>query len=466
MEKQTTLGDVIRKIARDQGEKSLLDSRSTQAMFMDLAPTLKKEKELLRSFYLCNGAEKLIRDLAEYPSGLEGCMNSLVRDLEEKQGMSHNAACFVCSEFYYGLTGRRWAFVQPVPKNLDVHKQVTIQNSERNTGKKLTVDVDGSSVNITLPVNIEDGKTLCFKGKGKRDYASGKSGDLYVTIYVTPAKQKNPAAIGLAVAAAVIVIFFALFLRKEPGGNTQLSQNDSGGNTQILQNDSGGHTHSWMEATCTSARYCTTCNATEGSALGHIWQEATVSAPKTCSRCGATDGEALKMEPKSLSEFSITGTRGKVWLRSNGGFSGSYHSAADAPACWSDWSKWGYSSGAVKDNKGNQYDFGIHVDGDQRDSYYFEIQLNGQYTTFSGTCGCPEKGAAISSYVYNTSTSYTKYFEVYGDGKLLYTSATMRYDYSPQDFSIDVTGVQVLRIQYPATVGPNEIATLFGGMLS
>ena len=49
----TTLGDVIQKIAQDHGEKALLDSHFTLAVFMDLAPNLKKERELLRSFLLC-----------------------------------------------------------------------------------------------------------------------------------------------------------------------------------------------------------------------------------------------------------------------------------------------------------------------------------------------------------------------------------------------------------------------------
>lgn len=126
----------------------------------------------------------------------------------------------------------------------------------------------------------------------------------------------------------------------------------------------------------------------------------------------------------------------------------------------------GYSIGEVKDNFGNKYDIGLHVDGYSSEVYYYEIQLYGEYTEFSGVCACPERSAAISNYVYNTSTKYTKYFEVYGDGILLYTSPMMRYDYAPQGFKIDVTNVQVLRIQYAATKGPNEIATLYDGKLS
>ena len=51
--------------------------------------------------------------------------------------------------------------------------------------------------------------------------------------------------------------------------------------------------HQWQEATCTTARHCTKCDAMEAEPLGHDWQEATCTAPKTCSRCGLTEGAAL-----------------------------------------------------------------------------------------------------------------------------------------------------------------------------
>ena len=51
--------------------------------------------------------------------------------------------------------------------------------------------------------------------------------------------------------------------------------------------------HSWQDATCTAPKTCTTCGTTEGAAAGHSWQAATCTAPKTCSACGATEGAAL-----------------------------------------------------------------------------------------------------------------------------------------------------------------------------
>ena len=51
--------------------------------------------------------------------------------------------------------------------------------------------------------------------------------------------------------------------------------------------------HQWQEATCTTAKHCTECDAVEAEALGHDWLDATCVAPRTCSRCGLTDGNAL-----------------------------------------------------------------------------------------------------------------------------------------------------------------------------
>ena len=51
--------------------------------------------------------------------------------------------------------------------------------------------------------------------------------------------------------------------------------------------------HEWTAATCTAAKTCTKCNATEGAAAGHDWAEATCTAPKTCKTCNETEGNPL-----------------------------------------------------------------------------------------------------------------------------------------------------------------------------
>ncbi len=51
------------------------------------------------------------------------------------------------------------------------------------------------------------------------------------------------------------------------------------------------HNHEWQEATCTVAKTCSICGATDGDPLGHQWVNATCTAPKTCSVCGETKGD-------------------------------------------------------------------------------------------------------------------------------------------------------------------------------
>ena len=60
--------------------------------------------------------------------------------------------------------------------------------------------------------------------------------------------------------------------------------------------EKGGYKeHDWTAANCTTAKTCSICGKTEGSALGHDWTDATCTAPKTCKRtgCTATDGSPL-----------------------------------------------------------------------------------------------------------------------------------------------------------------------------
>ena len=51
--------------------------------------------------------------------------------------------------------------------------------------------------------------------------------------------------------------------------------------------------HDWVAATCTEAKTCTACNATEGDALDHNLTAATCTAPVSCTRCDYTEGNAL-----------------------------------------------------------------------------------------------------------------------------------------------------------------------------
>jgi hypothetical protein len=66
---------------------------------------------------------------------------------------------------------------------------------------------------------------------------------------------------------------------------------DKCGEAETEELSAGGH--SYADATCSLAKTCTRCGATEGSPLEHEWEDATCIAPKSCARCDATVGEAL-----------------------------------------------------------------------------------------------------------------------------------------------------------------------------
>lgn len=50
------------------------------------------------------------------------------------------------------------------------------------------------------------------------------------------------------------------------------------------------HTHNWSKATCSKAKTCKICGATEGKPAKHIWKAATCTTLKTCTVCGKTEG--------------------------------------------------------------------------------------------------------------------------------------------------------------------------------
>lgn len=244
--------------------------------------------------------------------------------------------------------------------------------------------------------------------------------------------------------------------------------------------------HKWEVASCTEPKHCTVCGLTEGNrlahtvmnatctepgkcmecgevvveALGHNWIEATYSAPKTCNVCGATEEEKLKAEPIYLNDMDYLSKSGKLWTRSERAAYYFAHQNANNAAVWENEDVPGHTVGKVFDNQGNQYQYGLHLDGSETRTYYISYELNGIYTRFTGWCAYP--GRTLSNYAQYSE----KYIEIYADGRLVYVTRTMNADSKPEYIEIDVTNVKVLTIQYPASQYPNEAATLFDGKLS
>ena len=141
---------------------------------------------------------------------------------------------------------------------------------------------------------------------------------------------------------------------------------------------------------------------------------------------------------------------GKLWHHENAQNTG-------GNSDFRDYSTKGYLNRVVRDNLGNTYRYGLHLDGVGANRFYVTYDLNRIYSSFSGTCILPYE---------MRTTSDTKYFEIFCDGILVFTSNTMQRGCSSQTFEIDVTGVKYLTIQYPATKGSNETAVLCDGLLS
>lgn len=213
--------------------------------------------------------------------------------------------------------------------------------------------------------------------------------------------------------------------------------------------------HDWNAATCQIAQTCLRCGLTMGSPSEHSWVEATYDVPKTCRICGITVGDKLRNEPVYINELSYYDKYGKVYYHDEQIVS--YENNLD----WRDLTTPGHIQQAVRDGYGNTYTYGIHMDGDQLGPYYITYYLDGDYTTFSGWCVLPDYKADTSD-----TKNYQKYFEVYCDGICVFTTNTMKKGSTSQFFEIDVTGVNVLTIQYPPTTGPNDLAVLCDGQLS
>lgn len=107
----------------------------------------------------------------------------------------------------------------------------------------------------------------------------------------------------------------------------------------------------------------------------------------------------------------------------------------------------------LKDNIGNLYHNSLYMNNGDSVDYY----IRGKYAKFTGTVAVPTR---------HESENDTAYVEVYGDGKLLYTSSVMGKSSFPENFEIDVTGVQVLRLSYPTPNYSGFMATIYDGLLS
>lgn len=103
-----------------------------------------------------------------------------------------------------------------------------------------------------------------------------------------------------------------------------------------------------------------------------------------------------------------------------------------------------------------------YVDGWTALESYAEYFTNGKYSIFSGVCGVSNNK--------KSATGRSSYFQVFGDGELIYTSPTMTPGSLPVEFNIDISNVRVLKIWYPRTESgegwDNAISVIYDGLLT
>jgi curved DNA-binding protein len=68
----------------------------------------------------------------------------------------------------------------------DYNGEIQLSFREAYTTQQRTITVNGKNIRITIPAGIENGQTIRIKGHGGEGMNGGPSGDLYITIHVTP----------------------------------------------------------------------------------------------------------------------------------------------------------------------------------------------------------------------------------------------------------------------------------------
>lgn len=400
MNKTNTLGDVIHQIVQDRGEQELTNTQRVQALFLDMAPTMTREQELLRAFLLCDGANKLLQVKEKPASNQKAAMENMVKTLNTERSIDIDAARYVCAEVYYGITGKTWTFdtrknadtpksgaaTKPrnqSPRNLDIYTTTVVRNLESRSGKYTTVDVDGNTVQIKIPENVVAGQPRKYSGKGRKDPNSGKYGDLYVT-FQSRRGGLSSGFIRILIAAAVILMLMLV-------GSRLFGSRDSDRTTGNMPGSAGN---------------------SAGQVHTHTWEEATYAAPKTCSVCGASEGLSLGTPLPKCSVEEDTQSYKKTDI----------------------------ITGTAWDKSGNQYKdaitFWVNNGAGYVEVEHIVYRLSGMYDRLEGLIalgGDSDLGASVR-------------ICIYGDGKLLYIGNYIEGN-ETEAIQLDVSGVNELKIE-------------------
>ncbi len=175
-----TISEVIYKIIHDYGVNSLLDSKFVLAVFADLAPNLNKERELLKDFLSCGGAEKILGAVNKTEEIQILHVQQIVKALEEQRWISKQAAQYVCVEVYKGITSKELKVNLPDEKN-----GVVVQSEEREKTTKSPVAI------LTFVILLLVGVCLIALNKKAPSNETNESGRITTTIQAPAATEPS-----------------------------------------------------------------------------------------------------------------------------------------------------------------------------------------------------------------------------------------------------------------------------------
>lgn len=108
--------EAIKAIVAHSGEAILRNESQTIAMFSDLAPQLKRERELLKQFFKCDGCNLLLAARKMTDSQRISQREKVARMLIENYWVADSAAYYVCDQFWYAISGEKTIGQNPTSK--------------------------------------------------------------------------------------------------------------------------------------------------------------------------------------------------------------------------------------------------------------------------------------------------------------------------------------------------------------
>ena len=137
-----TLLDTLHLISKTLGSDTLTDGSKLLSAFTDLAPQLKKERNLLKLFIDAGGSKKLYAAKDFDPDTLHAAVKSIIRDLNENWSMDQKAAESICSAYYQALTGKSLPPLKASNSKKTVDKKdLSSPDKEVSSGKQKTRNV-------------------------------------------------------------------------------------------------------------------------------------------------------------------------------------------------------------------------------------------------------------------------------------------------------------------------------------